>query len=87
MEKFSPFVLYIDGMLGKEALVVLMNLSWTMAAKMEEPILHVQGWGNNNIPIVVTGLYSNAIFRYCHPSPLQYRDLYGKLVSGLELAQ
>ena len=33
---FSPFVLSVDGILGKEALAILTNLSQTMAAKMEE---------------------------------------------------
>ena len=36
---FSPFVIYVDGIIGKDALVVLANLSRLIAAKMEEPIL------------------------------------------------
>ena len=39
-----PFVLSVDGMLGNQALVVLVNLSQLMADKMDEPILHVHGW-------------------------------------------
>ena len=38
---FSPFVLSFDDMLGKEALVVLANLSRLIAAKLEEPISNV----------------------------------------------
>ena len=40
---FSPFVLSIDGILGKEALVVLANLSQLMAKKKDEPISHLRG--------------------------------------------
>ena len=50
---FSPLVIYIDGVLGKEALVVLTNLSQIMATKIEEPIFHVSGWINGRIAIVV----------------------------------
>ena len=32
---FSPFVISVDGMLGKEALVVLANLSRLTAEKMD----------------------------------------------------
>ena len=37
-----PFFIYVDVMLGRNALVVLKKLIWIMAAKMEEPILHVR---------------------------------------------
>ena len=37
---FSPFFLSVDGMMGKEALVILATLSRLMAAKMDKPILH-----------------------------------------------
>ena len=43
---FSPFNLSVGGMLGKEPLVVLANLSKLMALKMDEPILPVRGWIN-----------------------------------------
>ena len=46
---FSPFVIYVDGVLGKEALIVLTNLSQLMAEEMDEPILHMQGWINVRI--------------------------------------
>ena len=53
MEIFSLFVLSVGGILGKEALVVLANLSQLMAAKMDEPILHVCVWINVWITIAV----------------------------------
>ena len=40
-EHFSPFVLYVDGMLGKESLVILTNLI--------QPIFHLQGLVNGCI--------------------------------------
>ena len=40
---FSPFVISIYGMLGREVLVILANLSRLMEAKTDEPISHVQG--------------------------------------------
>ena len=54
---FSPFVLYVDGMLGKEALAVLANLSEIMAAKMEELIFHTCVWINGQIKIAVVKLF------------------------------
>ena len=58
---FSPFVLSVDGMLGREALVVLANLNQIMAAKMDEPILHVWGWINGGISISFVISYSHMI--------------------------
>ena len=55
---FSPFVLSVNGMLGREALVVLADLSRIMAAKIDEPILHVQGWINGHITNAVARSYS-----------------------------
>ena len=57
-KKVSPFFLSVDGMLGKEALVVLANLSRLVAAKMEEPISHVHGWVIGRIAIAVARSYS-----------------------------
>ena len=45
-KQFYPFVISVDGMLGREALVVIVQLSQTMAGKMYKPISHVQGWIN-----------------------------------------
>ena len=50
---FSVFI-SIDGVLGKEALIVLANLSQLMAVKMDEPISHVRGWINGQMEIEVT---------------------------------
>ena len=48
---FFPFVIYVYGMIGNEALVVLMNLSQLMSEKMNEPILHVSGCIRGRIAI------------------------------------
>ena len=45
MEK-SPFVIYVEDMLGREAQVVIMQFSQTVAAKMEELISHGWSWRN-----------------------------------------
>ena len=50
---FSPFVLSVGLILGREALLVLANLGRLVAAKMYEPISHVQGWINGQIVIAV----------------------------------
>ena len=55
---FSPFVLSVDGILGRKALFVLANLSGLMSAKMDEPISHVQGCINGRISIAVARLNS-----------------------------
>ena len=56
-KKFPQFFLSIDGMLGRETLAILEILIWLMAEKMDEPILHVQGWVNGSIVIAATRLY------------------------------
>ena len=61
MEKCSPFVLSIDGMLGREALVLLATLSRLMVAKIYKPILHVRGWINGRIIITVEISYPHII--------------------------
>ena len=67
---FSPFVLSVYGELGKKAQVVLATLSQLMAAKMEEPILHVNGWVSSQIVIAVAKLYYQMLRRARVPSPL-----------------
>ena len=49
MKKFSLFVISLDGMIGREALVAITQLSSIMAEKMEKSILHVGGWINGQI--------------------------------------
>ena len=51
-------------MMGKEALVVLVTLSRVMAAKMDEPILHVTGWVNGQITIAVARSYYRVLHGY-----------------------
>ena len=41
----------------KEALVVISTLSQLMSGKMDKPILHVTGWANRRIAIVVVSSY------------------------------
>ena len=74
-------------MLGKEDLIVLMNLSQLMAAKMEEPILHMCGWINGHIIITVARLYSHMICGAHLTSTLWYREPDYESVSGLGLTQ
>ena len=74
--KKSPFVLSVDGMLGKEAPVVLVNLSRLMAEKLKEPISHVCGWFNGRIAIAIARSYSRMIRGVCLPSTLWYREPY-----------
>ena len=69
-----PFYLSIDGMLGRKYLVVLAQLSQTMADKMGKPILSVWGWINGQFAIMVLRSYSCMIHRDQLPSPLQERD-------------
>ena len=80
------FVLSIYGVLGREALVVLAQLSRSMAEKMDEPILHVRGWINGRIEIAVERLYSRMIRVYRLPSPLQDRYTDWEPASGLGFA-
>ena len=58
---FSLFVLYIDDMLGRETLVVFVQLSLIMAAKMDKTISHVRGWINGKIKIEFERLYPRMI--------------------------
>ena len=74
-------------MLGREALVVLVNLSRLMAANMDEPIFHVRDWINSWIAIAVSRSYSHIIHRSRLPSLLQDWDTDWDPASGLGLAQ
>ena len=58
---FSLFVFSVDGMLGKEAQVVITSLSWLTAPKMDKPILHMRGLINGNIAIIDARSYSHMI--------------------------
>ena len=67
---FSLLILSVDGILGNKALVVLANLSQITAEKMEEPILHMSGWINGRIKIVIARSYSRMIWGACIPSTI-----------------
>ena len=83
---FCLFVISDNGMLGREALVVIANLSRLMAEKMDEQILHVRGWVRYWISITLAISYSWIIHRDRLPSPLWYRETHWDLASGLGLA-
>ena len=72
---FSPFVISVHGVLGKEALFVITNLSQLVVEKMDEPISQVRGWINDQIAIAIARLYSRIICGACLPSPLRDRNL------------
>ena len=84
---FYLFVISVDGMLGKESLVVLVNLSQLMAAKMKESISHVHDWINDRIAITVAIMYSCMIRGACLHSPLWDRDPVWESDFGLGLEQ
>ena len=68
---FSPFVLSVDGILGRENLVVISQPIIVMAEKRGEPLLQVQEWVNRRIAISVLRSYSRMIHRDQLPSPLR----------------
>ena len=70
----SPFVLSVDRMLGRKALVVLSQLSRFMAEKRDKPLSQVRGWVNGQIAIAVASSYSKMIRRARLPSPLRERE-------------
>ena len=72
---FSLFLLSVDGMLGKEALVVLTNLSRLISTKLKEPLSQVRGWFNGLITITATRSYSKMILRDCLTSSLWDQEL------------
>ena len=71
---FLLFALSVDGMLGREALVVLFQLSQFMEEKREEPLFQVRGWVKGHITIAVARSYSRMIRGDRLPSPLQERE-------------
>ena len=83
----SPFSLSLDGILGKEALVVLMSVIQLMVTKIEEPLSHVHIWVNILIAIAVSRSFSHIICRACLPSNLKNQEPDWDPGSGLVLAQ
>ena len=84
---FSPFIISVNVILRREDLSVLANFSHFMAAKMDEPISHVQVWINSQVLIAVMRSYSQIIRWYLLTSPLRDRDPYWYPELGLGLAQ
>ena len=76
-ETFYQFFLSIDGMLGREALAVLANLSRIMAEKIDVPILHLRGWIYGRIKISVVRSYSCMIHKAQLISSLRDRSRTG----------
>ena len=72
-DNFSLFVLLVDGMMGKEAQFVLTTLSRIMAAKMNEPILHVKSWVNSRIETMFIRSYPQVLYGDQVPSTLLTR--------------
>ena len=66
----------VDGMLRKEVLVVITNLSQLMVEKMEESISHVYVWVNDRITTAVMRLLLFIVCGYCLPSLLHYSEPY-----------
>ena len=73
-KNFSPFVLSVYGLLGREALVVISQLIRVMSEKREEPLSQVQGWLNVRISIAVERSYSRMVRGAQLPSPLRERE-------------
>ena len=48
----------MDGMMGKQALVILATLSRLVAEKMDKPFLHITGWVNGRIVIAVENCHT-----------------------------
>ena len=51
------FALSVDGMLGRETLAILRNVSQLMAAKIDELIFHMRGYIGSWIEIAVARSY------------------------------
>ena len=83
---FSPFVFSVDGMLGREALVVLSQLSQFMAAKRAEPLSQVRAWIKGRIAIAIARSYSQMIRGAQLSSPLWEREPDWDPESGIRLA-
>ena len=63
MDIFSPFIISVDGIMVNEALVILTTFSRLMAAKLDESIVHITGWVNGQIAILVARSCSRVFHR------------------------
>ena len=55
----SKFVISVEGMLGRESIVVLLQLSWVMSEKTKEPLLQVRGWLNGQIVLCQMNVFQS----------------------------
>ena len=86
-KKCLSFVLSVDGMLGRESLFMLSQLSRFMANKIKYLPLQVRGWLKGQITIAITGYYSWMICGDCPPpSPLREWEPGWDPESGISLA-
>ena len=85
--KKNPFVLSVNGMIVKETLFVIRNLSGLIEIKIEETLPQVHGWDNVQIALAVARFYFRMIRRARLPSTLQDRDPDRVPRLGLSLAQ
>ena len=69
-KQFLLFVLSVDGMIRREDLVVLLQLSRVMSENREETLFQLRGWVNGRITIAVASTYSQLIWGARLPSPL-----------------
>ena len=76
----------MEGVLEREALVVLSQLSPAIADKREKYLLQVRGWVNRRITIDVARFYSQMISRARLPSPLREREPDWDPESGIGIA-
>eukprot|EP00957_Ditylum_brightwellii_P002398 183970-Ditylum_brightwellii.AAC.1 len=65
---FSPFIVSVDGMLGKEADMVLKQLSQKLAAKWECPILHASNYIKTAISLSTMRVTNHCLRESCVPS-------------------
>ena len=71
---FSPFVLSVEGMVGREALFLLSQLSWVMVEKMEEPLLKVWGWETDALQSPLQGRTHGWSAELGYPVPCRNRS-------------
>ena len=86
-QRMNTFLLSLDGMLRKEAPVVIYNLILLMAEKIKEPFSHVGCCVHEHIAITAAILQSHTIRGAHLPSPLWYWEPDMDSGSGLGLAQ
>eukprot|EP00957_Ditylum_brightwellii_P191005 14543737-Ditylum_brightwellii.AAC.1 len=66
-QHFSPFVVLVDEMLGKEAAMVLKQLSWKLAAKWDCPISHASNYVKRMISLSIMRAINYCLQGSCVP--------------------